>query len=159
MARAGATTGAAIAAEIGHYHAELALIGRPEAVNGGTAIKVTVRVTNDGPKTFGSATQPHSVNIGAHTVDASGKIVDLNLARGTLPQIAPGAAAMASILLPAKQSIGYRVQILPVEEGVAWFNEWGTSPLVIGPIKSCGDAGTAVLCDAAGELPIGSGAQ
>jgi len=138
------------------YHARMALLSPPVVMPGNKDIRIATSVTNDGTTTFGSATTPHNVNLGAHTIDASGKIVDNDLARGHLLQISPGATEKAVILLPIDRTLGHRVELLPVEEDVAWFDKWGTEPLVLGPFESCASAPRKV-CDAEGKpLPTSS---
>jgi len=142
-------------AEAGHYHAELALVGQPEITADGKDILVTVDVTNDGPGVFGSTTEPNNVNLGAHSIDASGAIVDNDLSRGHLPQIVAGATKQATILLPIDKTLGHRVELLPVQENVAWFDQWGTKPLIVGPFGACSSHAVDKVCDAAGKpLPI-----
>jgi len=133
------------------HRAVLALIGQPELTADGKNIVVAMNVTNDGTATFGSATEPDNVNLGAHAIDAAGKIVVNDLARGRLPQIAPGATEEASILLPVGETLGRSVQLLPVQEHVGWFDVWGTKPLVVGPFQNCKDAMTGKVCDASGK--------
>lgn len=160
-ASAGSEAAASATSEEGlRYHAELALAGQPEVTAEGKNIRVTVNVTNDGPGVFGSANTPHPVNLGAHSIDASGKIVDLDLARGQLPQIASGATGKSSILLPVDKTLGHRVELLPVEELVNWFDAWGTKPLVVGPFVACSNPSSGKVCDADGKpLPTAPAAQ
>lgn len=139
------------ATSVGHFRAKLALIGLPTLARDGKNILVTVNVTNVGAGTFGSDIVSNQVNLGAHSIDTSGKIVDNDLARGPLPQVAPGMAAKATILLPVAAALGRRVELLPVQEGVAWFDKWGTKPLIIGPFQSCGHQVTEKVCGASGK--------
>ena len=150
---AGAT---APAAQAGHYHAELALAGSPAVTADGKDVLVTVNVTNDGPVPFGTqATAANNVNLGAHSIDTSGKVVDNDLARGSMPEVAPGATVKATILLPVDKMLDHSAQLIPVEEGVAWFNQWGTKPLVVGPFKACSSTSIGNVCDASGKpLPV-----
>lgn len=145
-------------APVGHYHAELALAGQPEVTADGKSIQVTVNVTNDGPAPFGTqATPAHNVNLGAHSIDVTGKVLDNDLARGSLPEVAPGATANATILLPLDKVLGNRAELLPVEEGVGWFDKWGTKPLVVGPFVACHNPSSGKVCDAAAKLlPVAS---
>lgn len=140
------------------YHASLALTGPPRVTADGKNILVTVIVTNNGRGTFGSATTPNNVNLGAHSIDASGNIGINDLARGHLPQISSGETKRASILLPVAHTLGYRVELLPVQEDVAWFDQWGTKPLVMGPFQRCNPAAIGKVCDASGKpLPVAAG--
>lgn len=142
------------------YHAVLGLADHPEVTRDGRHIVVTVNVTNMGSSVFGSAPVPHSVNLGAHSIDATGKIINNDLARGHLPWIAPGATQTASIVLPVAGTIGHRVELLPVEEGVSWFDAWGTAPLIVGPFSACRRQSTQSVCDAAGKLlPVATSTQ
>jgi len=138
------------------YHASLALAEAPRVTADGKNIVMIVAVTNNGHGTFGSATAPNNVNLGAHSIDASGDIVDNDLARGHLPQIAPGATVNATILLPVASTLGVRVELLPVQENVAWFDQWGTKPLIVGPFKACANSGMGKkVCDTSGApLPV-----
>lgn len=154
----GQSTSSGSAASSGHYHAQLVLDGQPEMTADGKNIVVAVNVTNDGTGTFGSTTEPNNVNLGAHAIDAAGKVVINDLARGHLPQITPGATGKASILLPVDEALGRSIQLLPVQENVDWFTAWGTKPLVVGPFQNCKNQATGKICDGSGRpLPIASG--
>lgn len=127
------------------------LVGEPSVTADAKNVAVTVTVKNDGIDAFGSASQPHNVNLGAHAVDADGKVIVNDLARALLPQIVAGASGRATILLPIAKLIGYRAQILPVEEGVGWFSDWGTKPLEVGPFMACSSVGAGAICDASSK--------
>lgn len=143
------------AAQAGHFHAELALAGRPAVTSDGKNIVVPVKVTNDGLGAFGSETEPHNVNLGAHAIDAAGNIVINDLSRGRLPQISSGATQEASIFLPMATTLGHRVELLPVQEKVGWFDQWGTKPLIIGPFDKCSGDAAGRVCDGSGRpLPV-----
>lgn len=133
------------------FEAKLTLIGTPALAQNRNDIIVTVNVRNVGTSPFGSDTPPHGVNLGAHSINASGVIIDNDLARGHLPQIAPSASASATILLPVDELIGKRAEIIPVAEGLGWFDKWGTRPLVLGPFKECENGDTTTICDSVGE--------
>lgn len=139
-------------AEAGHrYQASLALQGQPEVSPDGNDIVVAVRVTNTGTGIFGSETKPNAVNLGAHSIDAAGTIMNNDLKHSELPQVAPGATVTTTIKMPAGQLLGKRAEILPVEENVSWFDAWGTKPLVVGPFEAC----SGKVCDASGKpLPV-----
>jgi len=142
-------------AQTKHYHAELALAGSMVTADGKNVL-VTVNVTNDGPAPFGTqATATNNVNLGAHSIDTAGNVVDNDLARGTMPEVAPGATVKATLLLPVDKMLDHGAQLIPVEEGVAWFNQWGTRPLVVGPFKACSSTSIGNICDASGKpLPV-----
>ena len=133
------------------FHATLELQGRPLLNSNGADILVNVLVTNDGVGPFGSSTPPNGVNLGAHAIDESGKTVVNDLARAHLPQIAPGASARVTILLPIGQLLGYKAEILPVAEGLGWFDKWGTLPLIVGPFNHCKGMTSNMVCEATGK--------
>ena len=149
-------TASASTEQAARYHAELALAGSPAVTADGKDVVVAVNVTNDGPASFGTqATPTHNVNLGAHAIDATGKVVDNDLARGSMPEVAPGATVKTTILLPVDKVLGHSASLLPVEEGVGWFDTWGTKPLVVGPFVRCSGNVAGKVCDASGKpLPV-----
>lgn len=151
----------AAAAPTGNYHAQLALAGSPAVTADGKDVLVAVSVTNDGATSFGTqATPVHNVNLGAHAVDATGNVVANDLARGSMPEVAPGATVKATILLPVDRVLGHSAELLPVAEGVGWFDQWGTKPLVVGPFDACSGNATGKVCDASGKpLPVAPAQQ
>lgn len=149
--RLGPSTAVALAGAQVRYGAKLALIGQPAVAADGKDILVRINVTNESPTIFGSSSEPHNVNLGAHSIDVAGDVVINDLARGQLPQIAPSKTAEATILLPLSEVLGHRVELLPVEEDVAWFDQWGTKPLVIGPFEACASLTIGKVCDASGK--------
>lgn len=138
------------------YQATLSMSGDPTVSADSKDVAVTVTVTNTGSAPFGTDMSPGvNVNLGAHGVDTNGKVVDQDLARGTLPHIAPGGSASATILLPIDKILGKSAELLPVQENVGWFDKWGTKPLKVGPFVACSDAATGKICDSDGKpLPI-----
>jgi hypothetical protein len=131
---------------------------QPAMTDDGKNIRVVVNVTNDGSAPFGTQVTPvHNVNLGVHLVDVTDKLLDNDLARGSMPEVAPGATVKATILLPMDKVLGHSAELIPVEEGVAWFDTWGTKPLVVGPFQNCKDAAIGKACDGSGKpLPIAS---
>lgn len=151
-AQTGATPSAASG---GQFHAEMSLVGQPSISADGKSVEVVVAVTNTGTTAFGPETGSHGVTLGAHSIDSDGAIVSQDLARGQLPQIAPGASQQATIQLPVAGVLGHRAELLPVEEGVAWFDAWGTKPLIVGPFEACSNSSVGLVCDASGKpLPV-----
>lgn len=133
---------------------QMTLQGAPVLSADGQFVDVTVSLANHGKTTLAS-TGKYPVNLGAHSMDASGKIVDMDLARASLPGIAPNSQATVTIQLPVDNVVGKSAQILPVQENVAWFDQWGTKPLVVGPFKSCASAADGKVCGADGK-PLSS---
>jgi hypothetical protein len=155
------TQAPAPAAPTGNYHAQLALSGSPAVTADGKDVLVAVSVTNDGAISFGTqATSVHNVNLGAHAIDVSGKVVDNDLARGSMPEAAPRATVNSTILLPTAKLLGHSAELLPVAEGIGWFDQWGTKPLVVGPFEACSNTARGKVCDASGKpLPVAPAQQ
>lgn len=144
-----ATASAPSSAATQEYHATVTLAGTPSISADGKSIVVTTTVTNTGNAAFSTDIAPGvNVNLAAHSVDASGKVLNQDLARASLPHINPGASGTATILLPIDKMLGNSAQILPVEEGVAWFDKWGTKPLTVGPFMACSSAAGGLVCNA-----------
>jgi len=80
-----------------------------------------VTLANHG-KTVLSSTGPNPVNLGAHSADANGTVIDNDLARAGIPDIARDSQATVTIQLPADKALGKSAQILPIQENVAWFD-------------------------------------
>ena len=129
----------------GQVDVKLTLQGEPVLEADGQKIAVKVNLANSG-ETALSSTGTKPVNLGAHSVDASGHIVTLDLARAPLPYIAPGSSAVVTISVPVSGAMNNSVQILPVQEGVAWFDAFGTKPVAVGPFVSCSDAALGKVC-------------
>ena len=145
-----ASTGMVKALTSDQVNVHLALQGEPALSADGQNIAVTVSLKNDGTTLLSSAGKL-PVNLGAHSVDGSGQIINNDLARASLPDIAPGTTANVTILLPIAGTINHSAQILPVQEGVAWFDTWGTKPVTVGPFSSCSNAADGKVCDANGK--------
>ncbi|MCW0201157.1 MAG: hypothetical protein OJI74_04750 [Rhodanobacter thiooxydans] len=129
---------------------QMTLQGVPTLSADGQSIDVTVTLANHG-KVVLNSTGPNPVTLGAHSADANGTIVDNDLARASLPDIATGGQATVTIQLPIDKTLGKSAQILPVQENVAWFDTWGTKPLVVGPFNNCASAATGKVCGADGK--------
>lgn len=136
---------------------QMTLQGAPALSADGQFVAVTVDLTNHGTTTL-TSTGLDPVNLGAHSVDANGVVVDNDLARAALPDTAPNNHATVTIQLPVDKIIGKSAQILPVQENVAWFDSWGTKPLVVGPFNTCTSASTGKICDADGK-PLAAAAH
>lgn len=129
---------------------QMSLQGAPTLSADGQAIDVAVTLANHG-KTVLSSTGSNPVNLGAHSADANGTVIDNDLARAGLPDIAPGGQATVTIQLPVDKTLGKSAQILPVQEGIAWFDAWGTKPLIVGPFNSCATPAAGKVCGADGK--------
>jgi YD repeat-containing protein len=119
----------------------LTITSAPALSADGQSVLTTVDIANNGKVTLASAA-PHPVNLGNHLIDGTGNQVVGDLTRASIPEIAPGSHAAVVISTPAAQLLGTgrRVQFELVQEGIAWFQSFGFTPLVAGPYLSLGGA-------------------
>jgi SAM-dependent methyltransferase len=94
-----------------------------------------VTVTNTGrafwPMAKGFPYASGVVTVGPYTIDAAGQRVELE--RMMLPHgVSPGDSARVLVRLPS-EAARQEVQIDLVREGLAWFSELGSQPLVVPP--------------------------
>jgi hypothetical protein len=94
----------------------------------------------------------HAVNLGARLTDKAGKVVNVDYARIPLPVSDPGQAVQAEFNLVAGQLDGHGLSILPVQEGVAWFDQFGVSAVVEGPFHRCTKDGRPWVCNTTNAL-------
>jgi hypothetical protein len=137
-------------------NATVALVGAPSLSADGQQISATIDISNHGTATLTSS-GPHPVHLGTHLVDGSGNVLVNDLTRANIPDIAPGAHAAVTITVPANQVIGTgkSIQYLPVQEGVAWFNTWGTQPVTLGPFTTCSAGNATGLCNTGSAFTAG----
>jgi SAM-dependent methyltransferase len=96
---------------------------------------LSVEVTNEGrafwPMAKDFPYSPGVVTVGPYTIDDAGEKVELP--RATLPHsVSPGGSARVSVRVPTGATLG-EVRIDLVREGLAWFSELGSQPLVVPP--------------------------
>lgn len=132
---------------------KMSLEGVPTLSRDGQSIDADILLENLGKTTLPSS-GVRLVHLGAHSANASGKIIDNDLARAAISNLAPGSKTTVAIQLPLDKTLGNYVQILPVQENVAWFDAFGTKPLTIGPFNRCA-APASGICNADGK-PLAS---
>jgi YD repeat-containing protein len=117
----------------------LTITSAPSLSADGQNVLTTIDIANNGKVTLASAA-PHPVNLGNHIIDAAGTSVQFDVARQGIPEIAPGQHAAVTISTPSATLLGSnrRVQFEPVQEGIAWFQSFGFTPLVAGPYVTLG---------------------
>ena len=96
---------------------------------------IWVEVTNEGRAFWPMAKAfPYPsgvVTVGPYTIDDAGERIELG--RSMLPHgVSPGASARVLIRVPVEAALG-EVRIDLVREGLAWFSELGSQPLVLRP--------------------------
>jgi len=122
----------------------LTITAAPSLSTDGQSVLTTVDIANNGTVTLASG-GPHPVNLGNHLIDAAGNVVQGDVTRQGIPEIAPGQHAAVTIAMPSALLLGNgrRVQFEPVQEGIAWFQSFGFTPLVAGPYVSLSGAGSS----------------
>lgn len=136
---------AAIATE--DLDTRLELVGAPVYVAGSDALRVTVRIHNDGRATLVSeGTAP--VRLGAMLLGPDGADVAPGVRdfhRIDIPVIAPGSSTEVTSDMPVPPLLGLSVRLELVQEGVNWFSAYDQAPLDLGTFERCaGEAAT--LC-------------
>lgn len=152
QAAAASTSPSVVPLTADQVNVQMTLQGAPVVSADAKSIAVTVDLANHGKTTLSSA---GGINLGAHSADVNGKVVDMDLARAPLPDIAPNSQATVTIQLPTDKTLGNSALILPVQEGVDWFDTWGTKPLVVGPFSACANPAVGKVCNADGT-PLAS---
>ena len=118
------------------FHARIEATGEWESTPDGDELSLPITVTNDGrsfwPTGTGDATAPGVVTIWPYlpAADGSDKVP---LARLGLPhQLSSGESIDAEIRIPRAGVVGRsEVGIDLVREGIAWFADYGSSPLIV----------------------------
>jgi hypothetical protein len=97
--------------------------------NSGQTLSVTVINNSDfavGKNTF------YPLNLGVRLYSPDGALINQDFLRVAMPYVAAqGGHADVTLKLPGKVSDRSRVQIVPVEEGIAWLDKQGVEPLVV----------------------------
>jgi hypothetical protein len=116
----------------------------------GTVLHVPVIVDNEGTVDLNSAAQP-ATNMGVHLLDSNGAVVQRDLVHASLGDIPAGTKRPIMVDIPAAQLADHIIAIVPVQEGVSWFDELGVAPLKVGPFKACDSSGDSkALCGSDG---------
>jgi YD repeat-containing protein len=125
----------------------LTLIGVPTLSADGTTISVTVDIANQGTVTLSSSGRD-PVHMGTRIFTTAGTDTGVSVARTNFPIIAPGTHATVTSTIPASAVVGTGnvIRLVPVQEGVAWFDDWGTTPIEVGPFSACAPVST-FLCN------------
>lgn len=120
-------------------------------------VYVDVVLVNHGAAVL-SSHGAYPVRLGAKLLDADQAGGDLS--HGDLPNpLPPKNSEAMTIRLSAAALIGHRVSLLPVQQGVGRFDQWGTEALTLGPFSKCTQPGSSeqTLCGRGGNpLPSAS---
>jgi SAM-dependent methyltransferase len=126
---------AAIAGDARDFFAQLELAGSWQPTPDGQDLTLSITVTNAGrcfwPAGIGQSFPPGTVTLGPYLPADGGRRIELP--RVPLPRsLSPGESVGAEARIPAASVEGGReVGIDLVREGIAWFADYGSSPLVV----------------------------
>jgi hypothetical protein len=92
------------------------------------SFSVPLRVENESAQLWASS-DVHRVHLSYHWCDAQGNICVFEGVRTRVDEMAAGASVRVQLNVTAPAVPGaYRLMIVPVQEGIAWFDELGFSP-------------------------------
>jgi SAM-dependent methyltransferase len=101
----------------------------------GTQLIVRVRATNAGSTTWVGSDRPAlgAVSLGGHLLDAQGAVAEREVLRVAIgPSLPPGAAVQLEARLTVPVAPGaYQLKLDMVQDGVCWFEQRGSTPLVL----------------------------
>ncbi len=119
----------------------LTITSAPTLSPDGQSVLATVDIANNGRVTLAS-TGPHPVDLGNHVIDAAGNVLQTDITRAIIPEIAPGQHAAVGISTPASVLLGTGrlLQFEMAQEGINWFRAFGMVPIATGPYVTLGGA-------------------
>lgn len=119
----------------------LTITSAPTLSPDGQSVLATVDIANNGRVTLAS-TGPHPVDLGNHVIDAAGNVLQTDITRAIIPEIAPGQHAAVSISTPASVLLGTGrlLQFEMAQEGINWFRAFGMVPVATGRYVTLGGA-------------------
>ncbi len=92
---------------------------------------IDVKVTNSSANPLGSETL-YPVNLGIRGLAVDGKLAKRDMLRVPVPRLnAGGESAVINIKLPVGLLTSEKIDIVPVQEGIAWLDDVGIQPLMI----------------------------
>jgi SAM-dependent methyltransferase len=104
------------------------------ALEAGQALRLSVTITNTGKASWLNTNSQifGIVRLGAHLYDGDGKLVNIDFSRHELPvPVSPGETVTMSIEEHLPGSGRYRLAFDLVAEGVMWFENVGSTPVVV----------------------------
>jgi hypothetical protein len=115
----------------------LATVGDVAAME---SFALPVRVDNASAQRWASS-DAHRVHLSYHWLDAQGNMCVFDGLRTRVDEVAPGASVRVQMNVTAPEAPGtYRLVIVPVQEGVGWFDQLGFSPAFVDVDVASADA-------------------
>jgi hypothetical protein len=128
----------------------LSIAGDPTFTPDAGTLRIPVELSNLGTVEFTSE-GVHPIDLGVQLLSTSGKVEKVDFIRTTIPDIAPGGQALVNISVPMTEISDRILLILPIQEGVSWFDHFGVKGLIIGPFHACSNDSRPWMCDASGH--------
>jgi hypothetical protein len=140
---------------LGKVKASVALQDPPTFIPDSGKVRVHIKLVNSGSSEFTSDGR-YPVRLGAQLFAADGKLEIIDYARAEIPDIAPDHEGVATIDIPAEKLDGSTTLILPLQEGITWFDAFGTKAVNLGPFHACKLDAKPWMCDA-NDTPLAKG--
>lgn len=128
----------------------LAITGTPAFKYDTRSVVIPLEFSDLGPLDFTSNSN-YPIHLGVQLLSTTDSVENGNFLRVPIPDIPAGGKASMTIDLPAAGIDGHRMRILPVQEGVAWFDQFGIQGLTVGPFHACKANDQAWMCDVSGN--------
>jgi hypothetical protein len=121
--------------------------GSPVFLPSKSLLRIPVEFANKGTLEFTSSGD-RPVNLGIQLLSRNGSVERLDFARVSIPHIAAGSKAIVAVEVPIAELNNRNLLILPVQEGVAWFDKFDVKGLEVGPFYACLDKERPWVCNA-----------
>lgn len=110
-------------------------------------VGLALRFRNEGAFTLTSYGD-HPVNLGVRLANAAGVVENAEFMRVPIPVVPPGASRVVRFSVQATSLTGHSLSVVPVQEGVGWFDALGGQATLVGPFIMC----SAQICNADGAV-------
>jgi len=124
----------------------LTLDSEPTFVPSKDVVRLSVEFSNEGTATFRS-NEALPVRLSIKFLAPNGREALTNSLRTEIPYIGPGQKAKVTVEVPASNLNDKGIYIIPVQDGVAWFDTVGVKGVTLGPFKACTNSTQAWICD------------